>query len=179
MVKGYIKPDGEIRFSTLEKQALGLIGNFVQTQPRKLKWFLRSWGVLIPREADHEELFDVVVDALSEKRPEFSRQLVELILWKPSDAFLPEDSQVNIGADPVSAIAGAVGSIADLIRASKQKKTLAEQSRNALLQQVLAGRNSASQPPTAPAKRAKGWKRYLPTISIAGLGLVLALFLLV
>lgn len=146
----------ETRFSPREEKAALLMGNLIGGQPETVIWFLEGWGIEPPEEASEKMLAGLLLQGIAEKRAEFRQQLAEMLVWGwDEDAFLGGEQapELNLGADPVSAIAGAVGSIANLIGQKGRRKANAEQARTDLLGQILERRNAPIIPQSPPRRK--------------------------
>ena len=99
---------------TTEVAALRLLGTLVAQAPEALQTLLEDYETGLPTAPTATELTDATLTAIEQSGPPFHRRLARLLL----DQVVAEDAYsegggggVTVGADPVSAIAGAVGSI--------------------------------------------------------------------
>ncbi len=106
----------QIRIPPLSAQQLAvlkLLGTLIAHSPKLLVALLLDFRVDVPEEATSSELTELTMIQIERNDAAFNRKLAKLMLKEVTgteDAF-DGGGGVTVGADPVSAIAGAVGSI--------------------------------------------------------------------
>ena len=137
---------------------LDLIGQSIATQPSELLDLLRETGWQIDPGTDPPALLGIVLESLEKGGEQFEKAFVRLISAESS--FNGEAASMNIGADPVSAIAGAVGSVADMVRSVSNRKQLKRQAQAATFQALMQPPNQvrfSPSPVVIPPRKRPIW----------------------
>ena len=138
---------------------LALLAVAIADRPQAVARLLRKHGYAVGRMLTGKALVDQILHAITHAGPRFHHALAQLLaeIHAPDKNETQEDSfdlgallspagggqntgngGITVGADPVSAIAGAVGSVANLF-GNKQRQQLAQQqARSQTLQTMLA-----------------------------------------
>ena len=156
------------------------LGWVVAHRARPLERLLERYAIQMPIQPTDQVLTQALLLALAEKGKAFRR---DLSMLAGNDSFYdhfsgdsPSMPGVTVGADPVSAIAGAVGSIANVVGFAQQKKNLEKQGRQASLKALLNHRSQVMQPTTAVPAQTDTAKMVIAGFGILLLG-VLATYL--
>ncbi len=189
-----IKTQLPAQYTTATKSVLDLVAVFIVDHQQQVRRLLASYGIQVAPSSNGKQLTHQVLWAIETKGKSFHRALAKELyqhMGRPTsteDSFnvgamlsgqgtsTPEreNSGITIGADPVSAIAGAVGSIASLFGNKQKKKLLKMQANSHTLQTMLAykAQQSANQAAkeAAIAKQANQKK----LLKMTGTGLVIA-----
>ena len=140
------------------RAGLQFIGQVVVEHRNGLLELLRKQGWKLEPGIGARTLTGVVLESLEKGGEDFQRELVGLLAGESN--FTGEAPQVNVGADPVSAVAGAVGSIAELVRSVSNRKQLRREAQAATLQTLLQPAVPSSgvvYPPVAPRRKRPIW----------------------
>lgn len=129
-----------------ENQALHKLGRAIIEQPKALQKLLQSYGYRISLHDTEDAIIEDVISIIAGESSAFHLALSTLITKDHEDQFnLGEvlgkpsgQGGVTIGADPVSAVAGAIGSIANLVGSAKQHKLAQRQASAQTLNAMLA-----------------------------------------
>ena len=147
----YLKPK-------TSQDGLWYLGALIATKPKSLIRLLHAYGYPVPKGATDRILIQHTLRALKEQKRAFSLAIGRLLVGS-EDHFTGKGGGsksggelpgITVGADPVSAVAGAVSSIANLVGFSQNQKQQDKQLRQQTLQHLLL-RQQAPPPPTAPA----------------------------
>lgn len=132
------------------KITLGLLGVVIADHPEKVRKLLRDFGIETREKPTSRELTAKVFYGIEKQGKRFSVELAKVIadkLPKPVnyDSFNAEDAagavegaNITVGSDPVSAIAGAIGSIASIFGNAQKKKLMKQQASSQTLSTMLA-----------------------------------------
>lgn len=146
------------------QEGLWHLGFLVGTQRAAVMHLLRYYRLPIPPQASDAALIEQLLKGVSLRGPEFHWDLAEMVeaYYPTEDSYLgkggskslpasPALPGIQVGADPVSAIAGAIGSVANVVSFAQQRKNndkLAQQQRFAAL--LNHSVPSPAPPPTVP-----------------------------
>ncbi|MCB9448685.1 MAG: hypothetical protein H6585_10110 [Flavobacteriales bacterium] len=173
---------GKVTFSTKDKTTLALIGVLIAESPEKVKRFLNAYGIQTSEKPKPDELSNKILYAIGKNSKQFNYELARLITRQviPIDgqdsfdfsAFNGDEGggpNVTVGVDPVSAIAGAVGSIASLFGNAQKKKMAKDQARSMTLQSLFAYKQQQEQ---AKASAQQGNRQMMLVKVIGGMALL-------
>lgn len=170
-------------WSPKRKITLDLLGILMVKHPRKVKALLSKYGKAVHPRFTVKETVHAVVDLLKQDIQAFNYDLAELLVNVISEiddkgspngyANFEGESAVNIGLDPVSAVAGAVGSIAKLLGQSKQKKLLQQQAKALTLSKIIAYKTKQNE---LKAKQRRQFAQQLNRMNFMKIAGLLALF---
>lgn len=142
-----------------ERVGLDMIGRTIASNRSGLLDLLRETGWKIDPGIDPQTLPGIILESLEKGGQRFETELVRLISAESS--FTGGAGSMNIGADPVSAVAGAVGSVADLVRSVSNRKQLKRQAQAATFQALLQPPNPTVTAPvftaSAPSQKRPLW----------------------
>ena len=148
------------RHTTQTKSLLDLLAVYIADHPGRVRQLLSKFNIPVTKNSNGKDLTNKVFLAIEKGGKPFHIELAKLLYAKVKPVE-QEDSfdfgallggaagggasgvgggggGVTIGADPVSAIAGAVGSIANLFGNKQRKKMMKDQARSQTLQTMLA-----------------------------------------
>ena len=142
------KPKTPTELDNQGKAIFRLLGIIVADKPNKLKALLFKYGVNIESNPSQSELTEAVIYTISKNDNLFNIELAKIfagqIIPDQNDTFNSKDlanvaqgTQVTVGSDPVSAIAGAIGSIFSLANSLSNRKSLKKQARQQSLQSMI------------------------------------------
>jgi len=150
-----------IEFSNSSIKALNLIGEAIASKPKKIRKILEKHKIKYPDKKSEKKTISAVLFAIKTKGKLFHKDLARIlaedkIFSSDEDSFnlqsllggtneTPAGSGITVGADPVSAIAGAVGSIANVVGNSQKKKILEKQARSQMFSSLLSFKQSQRQ----------------------------------
>ncbi|MDN5201231.1 hypothetical protein QQ008_07655 [Fulvivirgaceae bacterium BMA10] len=135
------------------KSLLDLLAIYIADHPGMTRQLLLKYDIPISKNSNGKDLTNKVFIAIEKAGKHFHNELAKRLYAKikpkeQEDSFDFRSLQgggtsggnggVTIGADPVSAIAGAVGSIANLFGNKQRKKIMKDQARSQTLQTMLA-----------------------------------------
>lgn len=130
--------------------ALGLLGVVIADHPEKMRKLLRQFGIETRDKPTAKELTAKVLYGIEKRGEKFNLALAKIIagkLPKPDnyDSFNTGDAagavdgaNITVGSDPVSAIAGAIGSIASIFGNIQRKKQMKQEASSKTLSTMLA-----------------------------------------
>ena len=138
----------------------------VALQRNELLALLRSDGWTLDGGISAKTLMGVVLEMLEKGGEDFVQDLVKLLAGESN--FTGDGPQLTVGADPVSAVAGAIGSLAELAKTAVNRKQVKRQAQAATLAALLDARRMpvAISRPSAPPKPTR--KSPLPWIVLGG-----------
>ncbi len=147
-----VKKNRAVELNRQEKAIFRLIGMTLIDRPDEIKKLLLQFGFELPKKPKRSELTDIIIQAILERNQAFNISLAEILANQKipdnHDKFKKEDvasaakaTNVTVGADPVSAIAGAIGSIFSFAGNIANKKTLKEQARKESFLSMLKMQN--------------------------------------
>ena len=111
-----------------------MIAHVVATEREGLIQLLTDLGWLIPSNTSDRMLTGIVLESLEQNTENTTAQLTHLL--QPMSNF----TGPQIGVDPVSAIAGAIGSVANLVRSATNRKQVKQQAQAATLAALIQAR---------------------------------------
>lgn len=170
---------------------MNLIGMYLAQKPEAVKKLLSDYGVSMSEPALQNELVSKLIWAIGQNNKRFNYELSKLIIAEATKdnsnsydhfdfgALLGKKGEndtgggIQIGADPISAVAGALGSVANLIGAKGKRKEAEKQARMQTLQGMMALK--ATQEQNKP--KSQQWKIVIALIAV--IGMVAVAFLIV
>lgn len=166
---------------------LDLLGLVIVNQPLEVIELLSKYGSSINRQSSDQEIVGAVLTMLKEENRQFNYDLAALLvqaaattgesLEENNYAPFSGDAGVNIGLDPVSAVAGAVGSIANLLGHSRQKKLIQQQAQAQTLSKIIAYKTQQHELQAKQKKKAFSIINNVNMLKIAGVLTLSALLL--
>lgn len=152
------KTDSHI--STTAKTLLDVLGQHIAKHPKELHLLLIKHGVKT-KKGYPEDLLKAVFYGIENKGKAFHQALakalyvqevtqedafnMDSLMGKGAEAVPAQNSGITVGSDPVSAIAGAIGSVANIFGNHQNRKTLKMQARSKTLQSMLAYKTQQEQ----------------------------------
>lgn len=135
------------------KQQIGLelIGHLVSSERDQLMRLLRGYGWALDPALSAKTLTGVILETLEHAGKAFSKDLTELL--NPESNF----SHPRTGAGPVSAISGAIGSVASLVQSITNRKEIKRQAQAATLTALIQARTPQQTIYSAPPPKRKVW----------------------
>lgn len=170
---------------------MNLIGMYLAQKPEAVKELLSDYGVSMSEPALQNELVSKLIWAIGQNNKRFNYELSKLIIAEATKdnsnsydhfdfgALFGKKGEndtgggIQIGADPISAVAGALGSVANLIGAKGKRKEAEKQARMQTLQGMMALK--ATQEQNKP--KSQQWKIVIALIAV--IGMVAVAFLIV
>lgn len=176
------KPKAPTILGNQGKAIFRLLGIVVADQPDKLKTLLFKYGVNIESNPSQSELTEAVIYAISKNDKQFNIDLAKIfagqIIPDENDTFNTGDlagaaqgTKVTVGADPVSAIAGAIGSIFSFAGSLSNRKNLKNQARQQSMQSMMLFQSQKDQ----AASKVQSDSNKAKVIKIVGILAVVAL----
>lgn len=145
---------------------LDVLAKYIAEKPIEIRAFLKQHQIKISENSNGKETMNQLFFAIEKKGKKFHRALAQL-LYSPLEPSANEDtfnmgsllgkgseaasaapapnSGITVGSDPVSAIAGAIGSVANIFGNHQNRKTLKMQARSKTLQSMLAYKSQKEQ----------------------------------
>ena len=120
-----------------------MLGRLLVKKPREVQSLLQEHGSGLSSNPSEAQLAKALMDGISSGNTQFHFWLSKLLIGD-YDSFNP--GNVNVGTDPVSAIAGALGSIANVIGNAQQKKQRKQDAQNEMLRNILAYKAAQAAP---------------------------------
>ena len=150
------KKKGTPELNKQEVAIFRLIGIAIADQPKKVQSLLAKYGINVPQKPKGSELTEAVIYAISQNDKSFNKQLAELLINQVVsdgyDSFSPKEfsgaadkPNVVVGADPVSAISGAIGSIFSLAGSFANRKAQKKQARRESMMSLMMMNNQQGQ----------------------------------
>lgn len=147
---------GTPKLNKQEVAIFRLVGIAIADQPQKLKSLLAAHGIDVPEKPKGSELTEATIYAISQNNKAFNKQLAELladqVVPDENDSFNTKDlagaaegTNVTVGSDPVSAIAGAIGSIFSFAGNLSNRKAQKEQARKESMMSLMMMNNQQEQ----------------------------------
>ena len=152
---------------------LETVANLVAHSRGDLMLLLELHGWEIPPGISAEKLTGAVLETLERDRSNrFARYLVRLATAESHFFGEAQTPPINVGADPVSAIAGGVGALASLTQSLVDRKTIKQQANAATMNALVQSRPPVVQAqPLPPEPRSRSvWPWFIGVIVVAGLG---------
>ena len=177
---------------------LDLLGKHIATRGPEIEALLVSYGSKLPKGIQGKGLLTAVFEAIEAQDEKFHRALAALLygsreegedhfnmgnlLGQGASAAASEvptsGGGITVGSDPVSAIAGAIGSVANIFGNHQNRKTLKMQAQSKTLQSMLAYKTQKEQQ-VAAEKAAANQKQWYQKVGIlagvGGIGILLIL----
>jgi len=168
---------------------LALLGQHIATRPSEIKNLLKRYQVSISKNSDGQALMNHLFLAIETQGKSFHHALAQLLhkKWEPKeDAFNmgallgkggaaaasaapAQNSGITVGSDPVSAIAGAIGSVANIFGNHQNRKTLKMQARSKTLQSMMNYKTQKEQQVASKAASVNAQLTQEKTIKMAGI----------
>lgn len=166
-----IKPtklkNGKSELTKKEAHVFRAIGAILAEKPIQLFQLLQKHGFEVGSKMSHQELGSLVISVIAEQNQEFNYDLAQLIIHQESeyDTFFKkasgsQSSPINVGADPVSAVAGAIGSIFSFAGSLQNQKAQKKQARKETLFGMMNSINQKEEAQRASVESAKQQKLY-------------------
>lgn len=121
------------QFSTAEKAGFHLIGKAVADHRPELLQLLFRWGWQFKPDEPAKHLVGAVLETLQSDDGRFQAEFSRMLAAESNFT----GDKIAIGADPVSAIAGAVGAVANLAGTAVNRKMVRKAARTATLNAML------------------------------------------
>ena len=176
------KPKAPTELDNQGKAIFKLLGIVVADQPNKLKTLLYKYGVNVDPKPSSSQLTEAVIYAISKNDKQFNTDLAKIfakqIIPDENDTFntgdlagAAKDTNVTVGSDPVSAIAGAIGSIFSFAGSLSNQKNLKNQARQQSMQSMMLFQSQKDQ----AASKIQSDSNKAKVIKIVGILAVVAL----
>jgi hypothetical protein len=181
-MKKMVKESGRLSSSALD--TLQQMGHLMAKNPHKIHGLLNSNGFSVSSGTTQDEQIEILLYLIGLNDPLFNRKLAYLMAEEKHnyDSFnlkdlggAVKDSNITVGADPVSAIAGAVGSLANIVGNVQNRDLMKKQASAQTLSAIMAYK--ASQVP--PPKQKEEGKNNMTLIIGIGLGVLVIVILIV
>jgi hypothetical protein len=145
-----IKKKGTPKLNKQEVAIFRLVGMAIADQPEKLKMLLAKYGVDVPEKPKGSELTDATIYSMGENNPKFNHELamilVSQIIPDNYDSFKGKDLLGGaMSGNPVSSIAGAIGSIFDFAGGLTNRKAKKDQARRESMMSIMMMDDQESQ----------------------------------
>ena len=122
-----------------------LIGLAAADQPKPLVRLLTQFGVKLPENPKAATLIDALIDSMGKQNESFNHKLAQIlgnqVIPDAYDGFNTKDlagaAHVTVGADPVSAIAGAIGTVFSFAGNLTNRKALKSQARKESMSSLI------------------------------------------
>lgn len=172
---------GTPKLNDQEVAIFRLVGIAIADQPKKLKSLLAKYGIDVPEKPKGAELIEAAIYAISQNNEAFNKQLAGLLAKQvvpdESDSFNTKDlaraaegANVTVGSDPISAIAGAIGSIFSFAGNLSNRKAQKEQARKESMLSIMMMNNQQEQMAANQQMQANASKaRLIKMVGIIGL----------
>lgn len=176
MVK-IVKPQMEAN-GILPETVFSLLGVVLANEPLQLKGLLKKYGYTVSEPASYKTLTDAVIEAMATNNKSFAYDLARLIARQvvPDgvDGFdnfgeAAGGGGVTVGTDPISAIAGAIGSVANLFGNAQKKKMMKKQAGAQTMNTIFAYKAQQEQQAAAMQAEARRHANQMATIKVIGL----------
>ena len=128
------------QFSTAEKAGFHLIGKAVADHRPELLQLLFRWGWQFKADEPAKHLVGAVLETLQSDDGRFHAEFSRMLAAESNFT----GDKIAIGADPVSAIAGAVGAVANLAGTAVNRKMVKKAARTATLNAMLQADSQVS-----------------------------------
>ncbi|UII32185.1 hypothetical protein LVD17_28270 [Fulvivirga ulvae] len=174
MVK-IVKPKMESN-GILPETVFSLLGIALANEPLQLKGLLKKYGFTVREPSTYQTLTDAVIAAMAKNNKAFAFDLARLIARQvvPEgvdgfDSFgAAGGGGVTVGTDPISAIAGAIGSVANLFGNAQQKKMMKKQAGAQTMNTLFAFKAQQEQQAAAMQAEARRHANQMATIKVIG-----------
>ena len=167
----------EAEFTEDANLAFGLLGVLIETQPEAVAILLQQHNIVVSQQAGPKELSNkllyLIEHSNASTRWQIAKAVANILPQQEFENFNQSNAEgpnLTVGADPVSAIAGAIGSIANVVNHAQNKKQLQRQASANTLNALFAYR--ASQQPATPSPPSNSPRWVFPLVA---LGVVAAL----
>jgi len=168
------------------KATLSLLGIAISNEPLRIKRLLENYGIQVKAQPTPQELINKTLFLIEQNNKAFNYDLAELltrqVIPDNYDGFNAQDvagatdgANVTVGSDPVSAIAGAIGSIASIFGNVQQKKMLKEQAKSQTMSSILAYKAQQEQS-VNESRRAANKNAIIMTVGILALAALFGWF---
>lgn len=125
----------------IQRDLLTFLGLSLSRHPQSFMVFLQEEGLFNQSKLDTDEMANVLVKAILHQDPNFHHRLAIFL----KSLIRPVTYDDFTGADPLSAVAGAVSSISNVFGQAQKNKQYEKQARQATLDGVLAYRQYQQQ----------------------------------
>ncbi|MBL6444673.1 hypothetical protein JMN32_00025 [Fulvivirga sp. 29W222] len=175
MVK-IVRPQAE-HSRILPETVFSLLGIVLANEPLQVKGLLKKYGYMVSEPANYKSLTDAVIAAMASNNKAFAYDLARLIARQVvPDGFDGFDNfgtagggGVTVGTDPISAIAGAIGSVANLFGNAQQKKMMKKQAGAQTMNTLFAYKAQQEQQAAAMQAEARRHANQMATLKVIGL----------
>ena len=150
-----------------QQLGLNLIGQLISQDRDYLISLLKRYGWALDPRISAKTLTGVILETLEYAGDTFGKELTTRLLGESN--FTGNKPQVNVGADPISAIAGAIGSVASLVQSATNRKQIKQQAQAATLTALIQARTPQQivySPP--PSRRRKIWPWIVGAVLLFG-----------
>ena len=141
-----VKPESHL--TAKMKTIFDLLGVAIANDPLAIKSLLQKFGITTAEKPSAKELTDKVMAAIEKGNQKFAVALAKLLAGQ----VIPEGFDhfaglgggdmggggITVGSDPISAIAGAIGSVANLFGNAQKKKLMKQQASSQTMSTLLA-----------------------------------------
>ena len=149
-----------------QKLGMELIGKLISTERAFLINLLESYGWSLDPNVSAKTLTGIVLETLEHKGAEFVNELIQR--FDLESHFTGTNSPVQLGADPISAVAGAIGSVANLVQTATNRKQIKKQAQAATLTALLHARTPQQIIYSPPRPKRKVWPWIIGGIVLLG-----------
>lgn len=160
-------------FSDEAKQVLAYLGILIAEYPDQIERLLKIHDVDLPKSLNENALIQQVLYEVGLNDPAFRQDLAQLInhYFNPgsSDSFT---GTAGIPTDPISAIAGALGSIGNVFSQAQKNKLYKQEARTQTYSNLLAYQNMKRQLAAEERAREQAHKSKKVLLQVAGLVVV-------
>ncbi len=150
------KQKGTPKLNKQEVAIFRLVGIAIANEPERLITLLADYGVDVPEKPKGSELTDAIIYAVGKNSETFNQELAALladqVVPDENDSFNTKDlagaaegTNVTVGSDPVSAIAGAIGSIFSFAGNLANRKSQKNQARKESMMSIMMMQNQQEQ----------------------------------
>ena len=167
----------EAEFTEDANLAFELLGALIETKPEAVATLLHQHNIVVSKQPGPKELtrklLYLIEHSNASTRWQIAKAIANILPQQEYENFNQSNAEgpnLTVGADPVSAIAGAIGSIANVVNHAQNKKQLQRQASANTLNALFAFR--ASQQPATPSPPSNRPRWVLPLV---GLGVLAAL----
>ncbi len=138
-----------------QAKGLELIGQLISSERDQLIRLLESYGWSLDPAISAKTLTGAILETLEHAGKAFSKDLTGLL--NPESNFSPPQQGVRSGAGPISAISGAIGSVANLVQSLTNRKEIKRQAQSATLTALLQARTPKRIVYSTPQPKRKVW----------------------
>ena len=155
-------------FSSEAITVLNLLGVVIADHPDKVNRLLAKYQIKVDQPSNPKEITSKVLHAIEQDNKRFNQDIAKLIMAKVDDDF-------DSFTDPISAVTGAVGSIANIFGNKQQQKMMKEQARSQTLSAMLAYRSRQAEMAAASKAQEQKHTNKMAMIKTVGVIAILAL----